>query len=120
MSSTVGTSSSQIGDLEVLLQWSSADPVGTFEMRRNDRIHAAWQGNSQPVHRPPRVGCGDLELSSLESVPHVHPLPLRPLGIAPEPFEMGGVVYGSVLGVSPVGATSVPGISPRATRPTSA
>ena len=65
-------------------------------------------------------GFNDLEMSSLESAPHVHPLPLRPLGIAPEPFEMGGVVYGSVLGVSPVGATSVPGISPRATRPTSA
>lgn len=41
MSSTVGTSSSQIGDLEVVLTWSSEDPVSTFEMRRNDRIHAA-------------------------------------------------------------------------------
>ena len=48
MSSTVGTSSSQIGDLKVLLQWSSADPMGTFEMRRNDRILAAGQGNRNP------------------------------------------------------------------------
>ena len=48
MSSTVGSSSSQIGDLETLLAWNSADPVDAFEMRRNDRIHAAWQGNRNP------------------------------------------------------------------------
>ena len=48
MSSTVGTSSSQIGDLEVLLAWNSEDPVSTFEMRRNDRIHSTWQGNRNP------------------------------------------------------------------------
>lgn len=48
MSSTVGSSSSQIGDLETLLAWNSADPVSTFEMRRNDRIHSAWQGNRNP------------------------------------------------------------------------
>lgn len=48
MSSTVGTSSSRLGDLETLLAWNSADPVSTFEMRRNDRIHAQWQGNRNP------------------------------------------------------------------------
>ena len=48
MSSTVGSSSSQIGDLETLLAWSSADPVDTFEMRRNDRIYSQWQGNRNP------------------------------------------------------------------------
>ena len=48
MSSTVGTSSTQIGDLEVLLQWNTEDPVSTFEMRRNDRIHSTWQGNRNP------------------------------------------------------------------------
>lgn len=48
MSSTVGTSSSQLGDLETLLAWNTADPVSTFEMRRNDRIHSAWQGNRNP------------------------------------------------------------------------
>ena len=48
MSSTVGTSSSQIGDLETLLAWNTEDPVSTFEMRRNDRIHSAWQGNRNP------------------------------------------------------------------------
>ena len=48
MSSTVGTSSSRLGDLETLLAWSSADPVDAFEMRRNDRIHAQWQGNRNP------------------------------------------------------------------------
>ena len=48
MSSTVGTSSSRIGDLETLLAWSAADPVDAFEMRRNDRIHAQWQGNRNP------------------------------------------------------------------------
>lgn len=48
MSSTVGTSSSQLGDLEVLLAWNTQDPVSSFEMRRNDRIHSAWQGNRNP------------------------------------------------------------------------
>ncbi len=48
MSSTVGSASPRIGDLEVLLQWNSEDPVDSFEMRRNDRIHAQWQGNRNP------------------------------------------------------------------------
>ncbi|GAA5109048.1 hypothetical protein GCM10023339_08720 [Alloalcanivorax gelatiniphagus] len=48
MSSTVGSSSSRLGDLETLLAWSAADPVDAFEMRRNDRIHAQWQGNRNP------------------------------------------------------------------------
>lgn len=48
MSSTVGTSSSRIGDLETLLAWSAGDPVDAFEMRRNDRIHSQWQGNRNP------------------------------------------------------------------------
>jgi len=48
MSSTVGSSSTLIGDLETLLAWNAADPVSTFEMRRNDRIHAQWQGNRNP------------------------------------------------------------------------
>jgi len=48
MSSTVGTSSSMIGDLEVLLAWNDQDPVDAFEMRRNDRIYEVWQGNRNP------------------------------------------------------------------------
>lgn len=48
MSSTVGSSSSQIGDLETLLAWNSADPVDAFELRRNDRIYTRWQGNRNP------------------------------------------------------------------------
>lgn len=48
MSSTVGSSSTLIGDLEVLIQWNTEDPVSTFEMRRNDRIHSTWQGNRNP------------------------------------------------------------------------
>jgi endonuclease I len=48
LSSTVGTSSTLIGDREVLLAWNAEDPVSTFEMRRNDRIHSAWQGNRNP------------------------------------------------------------------------
>jgi endonuclease I len=48
MSSTVGSSSTLIGDLETLLAWHAADPVSSFEMRRNDRIHAQWQGNRNP------------------------------------------------------------------------
>ncbi|HSX66145.1 endonuclease [Nocardioides sp.] len=48
MSSTVGTSSTLLGDLETLLAWNAADPVSAFEMRRNDRIHSAWQGNRNP------------------------------------------------------------------------
>ncbi len=47
-SATVGSSSTLIGDLETLLAWNAADPVSSFEMRRNDRIHAQWQGNRNP------------------------------------------------------------------------
>lgn len=36
------------GRISVLKQWNAADPVDAFEMRRNDRIHATWQGNRNP------------------------------------------------------------------------
>ncbi|CAA9390205.1 MAG: Thioredoxin reductase [uncultured Nocardioides sp.] len=35
---------------------------------------------------------------------------LWPLGLRPQPFEMNGVVLGSVIGVEATGATSVPGV----------
>ncbi|SFA80559.1 Thioredoxin reductase [Nocardioides alpinus] len=35
---------------------------------------------------------------------------LTPLGIEPQPFEMGGAVLGTVLTVEPTGATAVPGV----------
>ena len=44
------------------------------------------------------------------SQPHVRADFLSPLGVTPEPFEMGGAVHGSVLAVSPTGATAVPGL----------
>ncbi|GAA1934650.1 endonuclease [Nocardioides hwasunensis] len=48
MSEVVGSAVPRIGDLDVLLAWNAADPVDAFEMRRNDRIHAQWQGNRNP------------------------------------------------------------------------
>ena len=36
------------GKISVLLRWNTEDPVSAFEMRRNDRIHSAWQGNRNP------------------------------------------------------------------------
>lgn len=42
--------------------------------------------------------------------PHARADYLAPLGIEPQPFEMGGAVLGSVLAVEPTGATSVPGV----------
>lgn len=36
------------GKISVLLAWNAADPVSDFERRRNDRIHAQWQGNRNP------------------------------------------------------------------------
>ena len=36
------------GKTSILLQWNAEDPVSTFEMRRNDRIHSTWQGNRNP------------------------------------------------------------------------
>lgn len=44
------------------------------------------------------------------SKPHVRANYLAPLGIKPQPFEMGGAVLGSVLTVEPTGATAVPGV----------
>ncbi|GAB3038563.1 methyltransferase [Nocardioides flavus (ex Wang et al. 2016)] len=44
------------------------------------------------------------------SQPHVRADFLGPLGIEPKPFEMHGLVLGSVLDVEPTGATSVPGV----------
>ncbi len=44
------------------------------------------------------------------SKPQVRADFLAPLGLTPEPFEMGGVVMGSVLRVDPTGATGVPGV----------
>lgn len=37
-----------IGRLAVLLAWNSADPVSTFEARRNQRIYDVWQHNRNP------------------------------------------------------------------------
>jgi len=48
MSTVVGSAVPRLGDLDVLLQWNAGDPVDAFEMRRNDRIHAQWQGNRNP------------------------------------------------------------------------
>jgi len=44
------------------------------------------------------------------SQPHVRADYLAPLGIEPQPFEMGGVPFGSVIATEPTGATAVPGI----------
>jgi thioredoxin reductase/SAM-dependent methyltransferase len=44
------------------------------------------------------------------SQPHVRADFLGPLGIEPAPFEMNGLVLGSVIAVDPTGATSVPGV----------
>ncbi len=48
LSTVSGSSVPRLGDLDILLQWNSADPVDAFELRRNDRIHAQWQGNRNP------------------------------------------------------------------------
>ncbi|MCW2738653.1 endonuclease [Nocardioides sp.] len=48
LSTVSGSAVPRIGDLDILLQWSGGDPVDAFEMRRNDRIHAQWQGNRNP------------------------------------------------------------------------
>ncbi|GAA5109021.1 NAD(P)/FAD-dependent oxidoreductase [Alloalcanivorax gelatiniphagus] len=44
------------------------------------------------------------------SKPHVRADFLAPLGIEPQPFEMNGVAFGSVIATEPTGATAVPGI----------
>ncbi|MDZ5660633.1 bifunctional NAD(P)/FAD-dependent oxidoreductase/class I SAM-dependent methyltransferase [Nocardioides sp. S-58] len=44
------------------------------------------------------------------SKPHVRADWLAPLGIEPQPFEMNGVAFGTVLAVEPTGATAVPGV----------
>lgn len=48
LSTVSGSAVPRIGDVDVLLAWNAADPVDAFEMRRNDRIHAQWQGNRNP------------------------------------------------------------------------
>jgi endonuclease I len=48
LSNVSGSAVPRLGDLDILLQWNAADPVDAFEMRRNDRIHAQWQGNRNP------------------------------------------------------------------------
>lgn len=37
-----------MGRVSVLKQWSQQDPPDAFEQRRNERIHASWQGNRNP------------------------------------------------------------------------
>ncbi len=44
------------------------------------------------------------------STPHVRADFLAPIGVTPQPFEMGGQVLGTVIPVEPTGATSVPGV----------
>ncbi|GAA4114579.1 hypothetical protein GCM10022415_10580 [Knoellia locipacati] len=46
--SVANGSAPSIGKLSVLKAWSSGDPPDAFEKRRNDRIHAQWQGNRNP------------------------------------------------------------------------
>lgn len=41
-------SAPNIGRVSVLLQWNELDPPSSFEQRRNDVIHADWQGNRNP------------------------------------------------------------------------
>lgn len=53
MSTVSGSAVPRIGDLDILLQWNSTDPVDAFEMRRNDRIHAQWQGDRNPFSDHP-------------------------------------------------------------------
>ena len=48
LSTVSGSAVPRIGDLDILLAWNAADPVDAFEMRRNDRIYAQWQGNRNP------------------------------------------------------------------------
>ena len=48
LNNTTNGSTPWHGKLTVLLQWNAEDPVSTFEMRRNDRIHSTWQGNRNP------------------------------------------------------------------------
>ncbi len=48
LSTVSGSAVPRIGDVDVLLQWNAEDPVSSFEMRRNDRIYEAWQGNRNP------------------------------------------------------------------------
>ncbi len=43
-----GTSGSQLGDLDRLLEYHYAAPPNNFELRRNDVIHDFWQGNRNP------------------------------------------------------------------------
>ena len=48
LNNSVNGSTPWHGKLSVLLQWNAEDPVSAFEMRRNDRIHSAYQGNRNP------------------------------------------------------------------------
>ncbi|KQX74930.1 endonuclease I family protein [Aeromicrobium sp. Root472D3] len=48
LNDTVNGSTRFHGRVSTLLQWSAADPVSAAEVRRNDRIDAAWQHNRNP------------------------------------------------------------------------
>lgn len=44
----INTSGTQLGRLSTLIRWHFQDPPDDFERRRNDLIHAHWQGNRNP------------------------------------------------------------------------
>jgi endonuclease I len=48
LNDSINGSTAWHGKISALKQWNAEDPVSTFEMRRNDRIHSTWQGNRNP------------------------------------------------------------------------
>jgi endonuclease I len=97
------------GNLDTLLKWHAIDPVGSFEMTRNDRIYYQYQGNRNPfIDHPEYVALIWGGMENAEPVSHVSNFSAHNIDLTwNEPTE-GVLPDGYLIRVSTAGFDFIP------------